>query len=360
MNVKMTLALSTLALIFTGCSTIHSNQTTASRENMDTATPRLPAQTAPEVKTLSLEDGIQKIAQGSPFDMTCKHEKNYRPMVHIAIYPSGVEATSFQMDTDLAEFGKQLFATNARTLTSGKSTYHATYHSLYNYRNANTPVRIYDVRESMFTNCSRVEEGESQSDMAENVSLLSLVGPYASFDSSQSGYGEGAAHPFAGRSFVAKNALETKTSPKNQNTIVAMPAHLEALVDNESLLTALKADSFLQKRGGTALHNAKSLDEVAFALSKRMDCDVYFPEKASDMLSGFAIFDYPVSGNKVAVRIGLGYGCEAMRGNLTQLGLVVTPTGDFKVQLDAEVAQAAHENRKPYFMKNQLNRPSGF
>ena len=360
MNVKTTLALLTLALAFASCSSMPSNQTSNAHASTDPTTPRTPAQAAPEVRVLSLEDGMQKIAQGAPFDMTCKHEKNFRPMVHLAIYPTGVEATSYQMDTDLAEFGKQLFSTNPRTLNSGKSTYRASYHSLYSYRNANTPIRIYDVRESMFTNCSRVEEGESQSDMAETISLLSLVGPYASFDFTQSGYGEGAAHPFAGRNFVAKNALETKTSPKNQNTVLAMPAHLEALVDNASLLSALKADSFLQKRGGTAFRSARSLDQVAAALAKRMDCDVYFPEKAADLLAGFAIFDYPVNGNQVAVRVGLGYGCEAMRGNLTQLGLVVKPSAEFRAELDAEVAQAARENRKPYFMKNQLNRPSGF
>ena len=63
------------------------------------------------------------------------------------------------------------------------------------------------------------------------------------------------------------------------------------------------------------------------------ECAYGFSE---DMLSRYAF--HHVSGNRVAVRIGLSHGCEANRGGLTQLGVYLPIPAALSAPLTAAAA----------------------
>jgi len=65
------------------------------------------------------------------------------------------------------------------------------------------------------------------------------------------------------------------------------------------------------------------------------------------MLEGFerSFAFHHLQGNQVAVRVGLTHGCEAARGNLTQLGLLLKPKTEFLAELRAAEKAGTLMNR---------------
>lgn len=135
--------------------------------------------------------------------------------------------------------------------------------------------------------------------------LLSAVGALVSFEHSGNGYCEGAAHPWASSSFVT---LDLRTGK---------PVSLYDLFSKEEVDAAIAADPFLKKSKGDP------------------EADCKFTLDGFD--KSFAFVD--LKGDKVGVRIGLTHGCEAARGNLTQIG--VTLLAKEPLLSDLRAAEAA-------------------
>jgi hypothetical protein len=142
-----------------------------------------------------------------------------------------------------------------------------------------------------------------------DIKLLSVVGPIISYRTGTYINCYGTAHPSSYTDFMAFDARKSSES------------HTPSLTDyfpKDAILKALLGDKVVKEalsemEAGTP----GTLDELVSKLSTWMSkCEYSFPE---DFLTRFAFWE--VKGDKVAVRIGLPHGCEAARGNLTQLGI---------------------------------------
>jgi hypothetical protein len=131
--------------------------------------------------------------------------------------------------------------------------------------------------------------------------LLSAVGALVSFQKDGNGYCEGAAHPWANSSFATVDLRTGK------------PVSLYDLFAKAEVDAAMAADAFLKK--------AKDDPEA--------DCKFTL----ADFDKSFAFVD--LQGDRVGVRIGLTHGCEAARGNLTQIGVLLKPSAALLADLQA-------------------------
>jgi hypothetical protein len=131
--------------------------------------------------------------------------------------------------------------------------------------------------------------------------ILSIVGTYVSFESQGGGFCQGAAHPYAFTQYVALDLATGK------------PVSLYKLFARKEVAAAIAADSFLKQEAN--------------------DPDAECRFTLIGMETSYAFLE--LAGAKVAVRVGLSHGCEAMRGRVTQLGLLLTPKPDLLVKLQA-------------------------
>lgn len=135
--------------------------------------------------------------------------------------------------------------------------------------------------------------------------LLSAVGALVSFQKDGNGYCEGAAHPWAASSFATVDLRTGKA-------VSLYDLFAKAEVD-----AAIAADTFLKK----------AKDDP--------DADCKFTLDGFDR--SFAFVD--LKGDRVGVRIGLTHGCEAARGGLTQIGIMLKPNAGLLT--DLQTADAA-------------------
>lgn len=137
--------------------------------------------------------------------------------------------------------------------------------------------------------------------------VLSVVGPYVSLHQAGSGYCEGTAHPYAVQTY---RALDVRRADK--------PVKLTDLFPEKELLTAFLGDRVVKKAlAGQRPSTLKGVVEALAGYSSD-DCAYGFSD---DLLERFAF--HHLEGDRVAVRVGLSHGCEANRGGLTQLGLLL-------------------------------------
>jgi len=151
---------------------------------------------------------------------------------------------------------------------------------------------------------------DSCADAQESYRLVSVVGPLASLE-----HGTwadcGGAHPSAVTSYEVVDA----TRPARRTTLLDYFSEAD-------VLGALQADPLVRKALGHV--RPATVRELLKFLSGKTGggdpegCGYAFSE---GMLASFAF--HHVEGGAVAVRIGLSHGCEVMRGNLTQLGLLL-------------------------------------
>lgn len=135
--------------------------------------------------------------------------------------------------------------------------------------------------------------------------LLSAVGALVSFQKDGNGYCEGAAHPWAASSFAT---VDLRTGKE---------VSLYDLFGKAEVDATIAADAFLKK----------SKDDP--------DADCKFTLDGFD--KSFAFVD--LKGDRVGVRIGLTHGCEAARGGLTQIGIMLKPNAGLLA--DLKTADAA-------------------
>ncbi len=131
--------------------------------------------------------------------------------------------------------------------------------------------------------------------------LLSVVGALVSFQRDGNGYCEGAAHPWASSSFAV---IDLRTGKA---------VSLYDLFPKAEVDAALAADPFLKK--------------------SKDDPEAECKFNLADFDKSFAFVD--LKGDHVGVRIGLTHGCEAARGNLTQIGVSLKPNAGLLADLRA-------------------------
>ncbi|SMC28192.1 hypothetical protein SAMN02745857_03152 [Andreprevotia lacus DSM 23236] len=163
---------------------------------------------------------------------------------------------------------------------------------------------------------TRLYQPEEKSDECESENsrqLKSAVGPVVSFMAVGNGYCKGAAHPWASQSFEAYDSRTGKLLP------------ITALFDEATVLTALKQDKLVRK--ALAGQNVTSLKELAEKANGECEFTLYG--------IGTSYAFHHIKDGKVAVRFGLSHGCEAMRGNFTQLGVYLPIPPQLKPWLDS-------------------------
>jgi hypothetical protein len=175
----------------------------------------------------------------------------------------------------------------------------------------------------------------SSCEQSRELSVLSLVGTVVSYQQADYVSCLGAAHPSAQTSYQTLN--------------LARPAQLPLLTDlfsEASVLTSLLAEPTIR----AALRDLKpaklpsTTQQLVSVLTQwGGSCAYSFPK---DLLSRFAF--HHLEGGKVAVRIGLSHGCEAMRGNLYPLGILLPIPNTLSLPL-----RKAQSRQAGFLMKDQ-------
>jgi hypothetical protein len=169
----------------------------------------------------------------------------------------------------------------------------------------------------------------------DQVRVLSVVGAIVSVREDKTAYCVPMAHPWGGASYMAIDAHRPQK-----------PASLLDWFPDAEVRKALLADKLVgQAIAGMHVRGPlRSSHAIVTSIAGWSgDCTYGFD---AAMLSHFAF--HHLEGDKVAVRIGLSHGCEAARGSLVQLGLLLPIPQALRQPLkDAEA------RRSGFLMKDQ-------
>jgi hypothetical protein len=180
-------------------------------------------------------------------------------------------------------------------------------------------------------------KGEAGCEGDQTDRILSVVGSIVSYEESVGTTCEGAAHPSAVTFYAAVDAAHP-----------GKKVSLTDLFPDADVLRALLADSVVKRH--LPKTPPKTTDALVRALAESQpECEYTF---SADLLSRFAF--HHVEGDRVAVRIGLSHGCEVMRGNLTQLGILLPIPPRWKDALDRASSRA-----EGFLMKDQATVSGG-
>lgn len=160
---------------------------------------------------------------------------------------------------------------------------------------------------------SNSEEG-TECEEEGTATPLSLVGNFFSWQESGGGYCEGAAHPYTYQEWYT---IDLHKPLQKDEYGLRSTMDIRELLSEEDLLNALIQDKVVQKYWGKREYpNTLSglLDNIDG------DCDIRFSDLPKDF-SFHHIQQQKDGSYNVAVRFGLPYGCEANRGNFTELGM---------------------------------------
>lgn len=168
----------------------------------------------------------------------------------------------------------------------------------------------------------------------EQVTILSLVGPYLSIEKASEWDSEGAAHP--------GHVTEWKTidarNPKKEvslDEIFDAKAILKALLNDRVVKAGLESAGYASDEKSIR-RLVKSLGDLVSRLTTEVNAaqlsddgpDFKFPD---DFLKRFSIYDQ--IGDKTQIRIGLPHGSEVSRGALTQIGITLPTPQKLKTAL---------------------------
>jgi hypothetical protein len=144
----------------------------------------------------------------------------------------------------------------------------------------------------------RLDGDFTEENYQDDAAVIAVVGPWVTV--SHSWYGEGGAHPTYGTTWRVHDLTRR-----------GEPAHLTDLFPEEDLLAALAQDDVVRRMLGD--HVPTSVGDLL--ASADGGCEFHVPS----LTESWAF--HHVKRDKVAVRIGLPYGCEVMRGTFTQIGI---------------------------------------
>jgi hypothetical protein len=143
-----------------------------------------------------------------------------------------------------------------------------------------------------------------------SFNVLSVVGPWVSYERSNSGY-TGGAHPYAHSVYITWDVA------KDQGAFSLLDVFPE-----KDVLNALRADSFVKKHvdDPKAFNEAKTVEALLESLHPGEDC-VGFLYGIDNVKRSVAF--HHIEGGKVDVRIAFGYDNELCRGNIFVVGVLL-------------------------------------
>lgn len=155
----------------------------------------------------------------------------------------------------------------------------------------------------------------------EQYSVLSVVGPWVSYEQSFSGY-TGGAHPYAHTSYALQDVTK---APGTFSLFDVFP--------EKEVLQALKADPFVRKHisDQESFDAAKTVEDMLGSLEPGDDCVGF--HHGLDSVKRSVVFHH-VEGNKVAVRISFPYDIELCRGNKFVVGILLKIPASLKPALE--------------------------
>lgn len=183
-------------------------------------------------------------------------------------------------------------------------------------------------------------EGDADADKTNwegslSMDVLSVVGPWVSYEQSSGGY-TGGAHPYAHTTYVTEDVT------KGKGTFSLLDVFPE-----KDVLQALKADGFVRKhiRDEAEFKNAKTVEAMLQSLDAGEDCVGF--QYGLDAVKRAVAFHH-VEGNKVAVRIAFGYDNETCRGNKFVVGVLLPIPASLRPALER-----AAKRQEGFLMKDR-------
>jgi hypothetical protein len=246
-----------------------------------------------------------------------------------------LKGKSYTYSGDPDEFAKQVRAlSDPIRYKAGNYSYIKDWKLL---RQENGPV-IFDFIADVKENIVDKEEymSDDGGDVYSEMKLVSIVGPIVSLRVNFESYSPGAAHPNSDDNIYAYDM-------RKQTTDRMPTANLMELVEEASLVNALKQDKYLLSQMGpknkAKLIAAKTMAAAAEAIDAALEPKCYnFPFYENRIMT-FAISGYDVAKNLMGVRVTISAAAHACAGeaDTKQLGLLVTPKPDFKQILIQQV-----------------------
>ncbi|MGZ3772067.1 MAG: hypothetical protein ACXVCY_08195 [Pseudobdellovibrionaceae bacterium] len=355
---KILYVIAALGFTVSACSSFNRNQEkmlSAEAANLPT---RIPAeQSSPPMTESELMGAL--VDKDIMFDYSCKmNQQTAESEITVHFFNDKTyTAKTFDFGQAIKKAQEKIIDDGkSRILTSGQYQFVKKNFGMYMLMGNREFAYVYDIRRSIYDSCRHLTDGVGMEDVVSNINVLSLVGPFLSLQEVGSGYGLGAAHPYAYQTNHAFDARTMRNGGNKNTRVVSQQAKLLDLVTQESLITALQADRYLIKNlGKEKLAKAKTLPALIKVMGGLNSCDVSVPSDVDSALSQFSIFDYREQKDLVTIRLGFSYGCEASRGTYTQLGLIVKPTEMFRQYLKEELETARQEKRQPYFGRYMNN-----
>ncbi len=183
-------------------------------------------------------------------------------------------------------------------------------------------------------------EGDADADRSdwegfESIDVLSVVGPWVSYEQSSGGY-TGGAHPYAHTAYVTEDVAKGKGS-----------FSLLDVFPEKDVLQALKADGFVRKhiRDEAEFKKAQTVEAMLQSLDAGEDCVGF--QYGLDAVKRAVAFHH-VEGNKVAVRIAFGYDNESCRGSKFVVGVLLPIPASLKPALER-----AAKRQEGFLMKDR-------
>lgn len=183
--------------------------------------------------------------------------------------------------------------------------------------------------------------------ISESFRPLSIVGPLVSVNNSGDDYYPGAAHPNNWDYFQTVDVRKASAADGD------MSADLVSLVNEQSLLQAIKADKYLAKQitdkdAKKQILASKTMKELTDVMFGALDNCLSFPGYEGKMQS-FAIYDYDAKANLVSVRVPLTAAAHVCQADAApaQLGLKVKPNAELEAMLRAQA-----QSKDGLLMKN--------
>ena len=168
-------------------------------------------------------------------------------------------------------------------------------------------------RKADFLSLFKVEKGVDTFgwEASQSFKVLSVVGPWVSYEKSSSGF-TGGAHPYARTSYVTEDV----TKPQGAFSLLDV-------FPEKDVLAALKADGFVRKHihDEAAFKAAQTVEALMQSLEPGEDC-VGFDVGGLESVKHSVAFHH-VEGDKVAVRIAFGYAAEVCRGQKFVVGVLL-------------------------------------
>jgi hypothetical protein len=295
---------------------------------------------------LPLDQFIEKLAK-NPTAVLDAQEKTTKDPVTFGIT---VGQETFNTEADPAVFFAAARAKMPVThyTSADGSSYTADYGRLsVKNGNAGSPA-IFDLQNDVSQSMS--DPGDDTQGMGSyddtTYKLVSIVGPIVSYSTVSDSYGAGAAHPNNTNSI---NSVDISAVLKDGDALSYQQANLSQLVDENSLVAAIKADKFLNAKLSAKyrklLASAKTIQQVGDISNDGLtsgatcyDLGVY-----DGKISNFAIYDYNAAKDLVSVRITMEASAHVCSGAspTKQLGLLVKPRDGMRFNLQAQAKDHA-------------------